>query len=493
MESAKLMRPHKVDLLSQVPESHRDLFKWFFALTELHRPSFETKEAMSVVRGWFESMGAEAKPDDYGNCLFSLPATPGKENVPPLCIQGHLDMVAVGKFDEKGQAPLKIVDGWITSGVSSIGADDGIAIATMLAMLENKDKYVHGPLEFLVTIDEEVGLFGATKLPGPPFLKSRALINLDSEEWGVFSTSCAGGINIFYTYDVKREDFEGKTIKVTIKDFVSGHSGVLIHEGRSNAVKWMTRLLLEAQRVADFRLVSIAAGEKHNVIPDLCEAVVVTKQVDEFQKKMEEIHKYAVKESKAIEVNTPKINFEEIAAQKAMTKEDTQKVLDFIMTCYHGVWMNHPEIEGLVNTSQCVSVTKFKEDQLFMQIFARTNEVTQMQWIINQGTALARLAGFKVDIPKDQMVKPWPAALSSHITDVVFNVFKRLYGSEPKVTGIHAGLECGAIQNQGYPDLQAISYGPDLFGAHTINERTSIETCVKCYDLTIESVKEWAK
>ena len=493
MEAAKLMCQCKVDLLNQIPETHRVLFKWLFALTELHRPSFETKEAMSVVRGWFEKMGATANPDEYGNCIFSIPATAGKENVAPICIQGHLDMVAVGKFGEKGQAPLKIVDGWLTSGVSSIGADDGIAVASMLALMENKDKYTHGPMEFLVTVDEEVGLFGATKLPGPPFIKSRALLNLDSEDWGVFSTSCAGGINIFYTYDVKREEFEGKTIKVTVDDFVSGHSGILIHEGRANAVKWMTRLLLEAQRVADFRLVSIAGGDKHNVIPDVCEAVIVTKQVEEVEKKMKEIHDYAVKESKVIETKEPKIKFEEIEAQKPMTKEDTQKILDFLMTCYHGVWMNHPEIKGLVNTSQNVAVTKFEKDQLFIQVFARTNEVTQMQWIINQATSIGRLAGFNVDVPKDQMVKPWPAALSSHVMDVVVDVYKRLFGAEPKVTGIHAGLECGAIQNRGYPDLQAISYGPDLFGAHTINERTSIETCIKCYDLTIESIKEWAQ
>jgi len=448
---------------------------------------------MKVVKGWFEQMGAESKMDDYGNCLFSIPATKGKEDVKPICVQGHLDMVAVGNFEEGGKAPLKIVDGWLTSGVSSIGADDGIAVASMLAMVEHKDTFVHGPMEFLTTVDEEVGLFGATKLPGPPFLKSRALLNLDSEDWGVFSTSCAGGINIFYTYDVKREDFKGKTIKITINDFVSGHSGVLIHEGRANAVKWMTRLLLEAQKVADFRLVSIAGGEKHNVIPDVCEAIIVTEKVAELEEKMKQVHEFAVKESKAIEVNTPKIKFEEIEAQKPATKEDTQKVLDFLMSAYHGVWMNHPEIKGLVNTSQNVAVTKFEKDQFFVQIFARTNEVTQMQWIINTATALGRIAGFNVRIPTDEMVKPWPAALSSRVMDVVVDVYKRLFGSEPKVSGIHAGLECGAIQNQGYPDLEAISFGPDLFGAHTVNERTSIDTCVKCYDLAIESVKEWAQ
>ena len=493
MEAAKLMRQCKVDLLKQVPQSHQQLFKWFFALTELHRPSFETKEAMATVKGWFESMGATSNMDDYGNCIFSIPGTKGKENVKPICIQGHLDMVAVGKFEEGGKVPLKIVDGWLTSGVSSIGADDGIAVATMLAICENKDKFEHGPIEFLTTVDEEVGLFGATKLPGPPFIKSRALLNLDSEEWGYFTTSCAGGINIFYEYDVSRADYKGETLKITVSDFVSGHSGCLIHEGRANAVKWMARLLEEGLQVADFRLVSINGGEKHNVIPDLCEAVVVTEKVAELKAVMEKVHGQALNEYKTIEVNHPKIKFETVAAQQPMTEADTLKVLDFITSVYHGVWMMHPEMKSLVNTSQCLSVTKVEGNHLFIQVFARTNEATQMQWIVNTARALGRLAGINCRIPEDEMVGPWPAALSSRIMDVALDVYQKLYNSKPVITGIHAGLECGAIQNRGYPDLEAISFGPDLFGAHTINEKTSIETCCKCYDLTIETLKEWAQ
>ena len=208
---------------------------------------------------------------------------------------------------------------------------------------------------------------------------------------------------------------------------------------------------------------------------------------------MEKVHGYAVKESKAIETKTPKIVFEDVAAAEPMTEADTRKVLDFLTSAYHGVWMMHPEMKTLVNTSQCVSVTKMEGNHLFIQVFARTNEVTQMQWIVNTAEALGRLAGFKCRIPKDEMVGPWPAALSSRIMDITLSVYKRLYNSEPLITGIHAGLECGAIQNQGYPDMEAISYGPDLFGAHTITEKTSVETCCKCYDLTIETLKEWAK
>ncbi|EAY01874.1 Clan MH, family M20, peptidase T-like metallopeptidase [Trichomonas vaginalis G3] len=493
MEASALMRPYKVELLKQLPQDYSLIFKWFIALTELNRPSYHTKEAMATVIEWFKKMGATAEPDTYGNCLFTIPATPGKENVPSLVIQGHLDIVAVGKFEEGGKVPLKIENGYLTSGVSTIGSDDGIAVAVMLALCEDKDKFEHGPLEFLVTVDEEVGLYGATKLPGPPYIKSRALLNIDSEEWDTFYTSCAGGINMFYEYDVHRDEYAGKTLKVAVTDFVSGHTGLMINEGRANAVKWMVRLLQETKNTIPFRLVDIAGGDKHNAIPESCVAHVVVENVDAFKAKMTELHQAAYNEYKAIEKKNPKINFEEVEAKKAMTEADSTKILDLITTLYHGVWMMHPEIKGLVNTSQSVSVTKFDGDHLFINVFARTNEVTQMEFLINTAEAVGRMAGVTVRIPKDEMVKPWPAALTSRITDSSVSAFEKLYGKKPNITGIHAGLECGAIQNQGYPDLEAISFGPEIHGAHTVNEEAEIASCCKCYQLALEIVKEWAK
>lgn len=495
MEASALMRPQKVELLKQLPQDFSLIFKWFIALTELNRPSFHTKEAMAVVIKWFESMGATSQPDTYGNCIFSIPASPGKEAVAPLVLQGHLDIVAVGDFEEGGKVPLKIENGYLTSGVSTIGADDGIAVAVMLALCEEKDKFAHGPLEFLVTVDEEVGLFGATKLPGPPYIKARALLNIDSEEWGTFYSSCAGGINIFYEYDVHREKFEGVTLKIEAKDFVSGHTGLMIHEGRANAVKWVNRCLQETKKTTQFRLVNIAGGDKHNAIPGSCVAHVVVKadDVEKFKAKMLELHQFAYNELKVIEKKNPKMVITQVDAMVPMTEADSTKIMDLISVIYHGVWMLHPEIKGLVNSSQSLSVTKFTDDHLFINVFARTNEATQMEFLINQAEAVARMAGINVRIPADEMVKPWPAALSSKITDVSVSVYERLWGNKPHITGIHAGLECGAIQNQGYPDLEAISFGPELHGAHTVNEEVEIESCCKCYSLALEIVKEWAK
>lgn len=444
--------------------------------------------------GWAKTLGAAIKEDSAKNILLSIPASPGKEAIPSLVIQGHLDIVAVGEFEEKGKVPVKIVNGQLTSGVSTLGADDGIAIAAMFALLETKDQYVHGPLEFLITMDEEVGLLGAGQMDGPPFLQSRSMLNLDSEDWGKFFTSCAGGIGIFYDYLATRDSFEGTTLKVHLSSFMSGHTGLVIHEERCNAVKWMSRLLLAARaRNICFRLVSIAGGDKHNAIPGSCTAEVVVRNVDDFKNCLQKIHTEAATEVRALEVKKPQLAITEITPSTVpMSRESTDKVVNLLAHVHHGVFMRHPEIPGLVNTSQSMSIVTTNGDKLTVQVFARTNEATQMEWLMNQAKSFGDLCGVATRIPENDIMGPWPAALDSRILSVAKKTYKKLFGTDPEVCGIHAGLECGAIQNRGYADLEAISIGPQVGGAHTVEECTSISTSADCYRLTLEIVKEWA-
>jgi len=448
---------------------------------------------MAIVTEWFHKLGATSKIDQAGNSIFAIPATPGKEAVKPLCIQGHLDIVSVGEFED-GKVQIKIENGCLTSGISTIGADDGVAIATMLAIAESASTFEHGKLEFLVTVDEEVGLLGATKLAGPPFMESRAMLNLDAEEWGEFISSCAGGMNIFFEHECKREAFEGRVLELNLKDFVSGHTGICIHEGRQNAVKWMVRMLLEAKRRGEeFRLISIAGGDKHNAIPGVCKCQVVVK-TEKFEQILNEVHGLILHEVKVIEKKVPKLVITPIQKTvEPLVKQDSEKVLNLINTIYHGVWVLHPEIKGLVQTSQSLSITKFEGNTLKIQVFARSNEGSMMEWLLNTNQAVADLAGVKIHIPADEIVGPWPAAMQSRITDISRNVYESLFGQQPTINGIHAGLECGAIQNRGYGDLEAIAFGPTIHGAHTTEETVSIDTACKCYDLTLEIVKKWAQ
>jgi dipeptidase D len=291
----------------------------------------------------------------------------------------------------------------------------------------------------------------------------------------------------------KRAEQAGRTLAVKISGLLGGHTGLVIHEGRSNAVKWVARLLMQLRKDGvDFRLVSIDGGEKHNAIPDNATAVIVTAD-EKFEEKINKINAEILRETKAIETKNPKLEITAVDAKKPMTKEDSDKVLNLVLSIYHGVWQMHPEIKGLVNTSQSLSVVKTEGDMVKMQVYARTNEATQMDWLLETNRALANLAGVEIVVPPEDIMGPWPAALDAKIVDLSKNIYKRMFNQDVKVVGIHAGLECGCIQNRGYPDMECISYGPEIVGAHSIEENMSIDTACKCYELTLEIIKEWAK
>lgn len=496
MQESQLLRPHKIKLLDELPKSHRTFFKWFLALTELNRPSFQCAEACKKCIEWAQKLGASHKTDKYGNILLEIPASKGLEKVPYVCVQGHLDIVSVGKFDEGGQVLLKLVDGWLTSGVSTIGADDGVAVAAMFSIIEMKDKFEHGPLEFLITLDEEVGLLGATKLPGPPWMKSRSLLNLDSEEWGIFFSSCAGSAFVFYESDFKRAPFKGSKAEVTVSGLMGGHTGLVIHENRGNAVKWIAHLLLEAKRAGvDLRLVSIEGGDKHNAIPDKATAIVSVSDYGKFNSTCQEYFKNLVHETKTIEKKSPKLDVKPSNNSiDPMDESTSSRAINLIASIYHGVFEMHPEIKGIVRTSQSLSICKTEDKHVSITVFARSNEDTKLKFLIHVNQALGNVAGVRCTIPPDEMVSSWPADLSSKITDVAIQAYKSLSGGkEPEITGVHAGLECGCIQGRGYSDLQCISFGPDVVGAHTVEEKCSVESACKFFDLTIGTIKQWAK
>lgn len=492
MEASALLSQRKIELLKQLPKGDETFYKWFLAITEVERPSFHLEKALETVKEWGTKLGVHYEQDEAGNVIFSIPATKGFENIPSIVIQGHLDIVAVGQFDN-GKVPVKIVDGKLTSGVSTLGGDDGIAIATMFALMELRDTFNHGPVEFLITKDEEVGLIGASKLAGPPFMKSKYMLNLDSEDWGTIITSCAGSITIWYEYDVKREKYDGKKLTLKLTNFMSGHTGLCIQEGRASSLKWAARLLQYAQRKnIDFRLVRISGGDKHNAIPGFCTIEVVAQEG--FEEAVKEEHKDLIREYKAIEKKVPVLEITETPdIALPTTFEDTRKIINFISTVFHGVHRYHPEIKDLVQTSQSFSVLQFEGDKMRAQIYARSNEDSHMDWLMEYNRSFAELAGFKISIPEDEIQGPWPAALDSKILKFTIDVYEELFHEKPAVNGIHAGLECGCIKNRGYPDLEAISLGPDVHGAHTIEETVSIDTASKCWELTIALLERWTK
>jgi dipeptidase D len=490
-----VLRPYKIELLKQLPAAQETFFKWFLAITEVHRPSGDLAKATATVIGWAKALGADAKTDDAGNIVISIPASPGKESVPSLLLQGHLDIVSAGTYEEGGQVPVKLVNGYLTSGVSTLGADDGVAIAAIFAILETAGTFPHGPLEFLITSDEEIGMIGAGKLAPPPFLQSRSMINLDSDEWGEFCTSCAGSVTITYSVPIAREPFAGTALKLGISNLISGHTGVTIHQGRANAIKWIVRLLLAAKAAGlDFRLSEIAGGTRVNAIPNSTTAVVVVADAPAFTELLNKINGQIVAEFRAVEKKGPIFAIDSVAAEgNPLTAAVGYKVLNLLSAIPHGVLQNHFEIEGLVNTSQSLSIVKTDGAAVTAQVFARSNETTQIPLLIQSARAIAELGGVDVSIPEDEISLPWPSALKSKILDVSTSEYTKLVGKPPTVVGIHAGLECGTIQARGYDYLEALSIGPTINGAHTIEEKTNVDSCVKFYQLVQGIVVAWAE
>jgi dipeptidase D len=347
----------------------------------------------------------------------------------------------------------------------------------------------------LITVDEETGLVGASKLAGPPFLASRSLINLDSEEWGQIITSCAGSAHIDYKVTGVRAAFAGTPLQLTLANLVSGHTGVTIHEGRANGIKWVVRLLLAAKAEnIDFRLVSIKGGTRTNALPSDVTAEIVVADANAFTTVVNKLQAQIVNEYRAVEKKGPALTISPITpSAEPFTLADGLKVLNLLSAIPHGVLQNHLEIAGLVNTSQSLSIVETADDVVTAQVMARSNTTSQIYLLVQDARALAELAGVEVIILLNDITLPWPPALGSKVLDVSKAVYVKLFGGEPVVTGIHAGLECGEIQSRGYDYLEALSIGPDVLGAHTIEEKTSVESCVKLYQLILGIVKAWAE
>jgi dipeptidase D len=345
-------------------------------------------------------------------------------------------------------------------------------------------------------VDEEVGLIGANQLAGPPFLKSRSMLNLDAEEWGLLYTSSAGTVAVTYKVPLTRLAYAGQGFTLRLSGLMSGHTGLMIDIGRANAVKWVVRVLLAGKAAGvEFRIVSIAGGTRSNAIPDAAEVEVVVADAGKFRTAVDKANAELLAEFRAIETKNPQLVVEALGdvTKDAFSASETVKVLNLLSSIHHGVIQNHFEIQGLVNTSQSLSIVKTSPDSVSALVYARSNESTQINWLIQFHTALGELAGVEAIIPLAQVSYPWPAALGSRVLNVATSVYKGLFGSDPVVTGIHAGLECAAIQTRGYPDLEAISFGPEVKDAHTVEEYTTVDTCAKFFDLVKGIIVAWAQ
>ena len=444
------------------------------------RPSKKEEKIAQYVVSVGERLGLQTEKDKFGNIVIRKPATPGYENRKAVVLQGHIDMVCEKNrdvehdFDNDPIYPY--IDGdWVKAKGTTLGADNGIGVACALAVLESKD-IEHGPLECLFTLDEETGLTGASSLK-KNWLKADILINMDSEDLGTIFIGCSGGKNTAATFKAKLEkaprNYSSYELKVA--GLKGGHSGLEIQVGRGNAVKILNRAIWSYSQENNIRLSEINGGNKHNAIPREAFAVVLVPKNDEKKlKKFVAKYNETVKSEYAAVEPDLVVSMEKHSAPEKVMDEKTQKhLINALYAIPHGVIKMSNDIPGLVETSTNLAVVETAGKNINIVTSQRSPVYSQNVDITNMVTAVLKLAG--AEITYGDGYPGWAPDINSDILKVFKSTFTKMYGKEPEVTAIHAGLECGIIKEK-YPDMDMISFGPTMRDVHSPAEKLQIST-----------------
>ena len=413
---------------------------------------------------------------------------------PGVILQGHMDMVCEKNSDvdfdfSKDPIQLKIQDGFLMAVGTTLGADNGIGLAMSLAILEDTS-LKHGPVEALFTVDEETGLTGAFAMSAD-LLKGKILLNLDSEDFGVLTVGCAGGGDSQIRLPFKTQPVNGTmdSIVVKVSGLRGGHSGVDIHEQRGNAVKLLSRMLWKTKDNYKFNVTEIKGGDKHNAIPREAYAKIVVdkKDKDKFVSTLKDEEKIILGEIKPIDPGF-KVNVEEIDGLKTTMTDDSQdRLLDLLHGLPHGVDKMNYDIPELVDTSTNLATVAIKDKQVAIGMSTRSSIKSALQDFRDRIRAISELSGANVE--EDEPYPGWKPDLSSNILKASKKVFKDMFGNEPKVEAIHAGLECGIIGEK-YPGMDMISIGPTIKYPHSPEEKVGIESVKKTYDYVLKILEE---
>jgi len=469
------------------------VWKYFAEIAKIPRGSKHEEKITRYILDTAKRLGVQAKADKLGNVAAKKPASPGKENVKSICLQGHLDMVCEknkDKVHDFSKDPIELVrkGNLLMANGTTLGADNGIAVATNLAIMEDKS-LVHGPLEFLFTIDEETGLTGAKGLAGD-FLGSRTLMNLDSEEEGAVYVGCSGGRDTNGTWPVTFTAAPKGFVAahLTVSGLKGGHSGLEIHTGRGNAIKILNRALL-ALEAHGARLSSIEGGNKRNAIPREAEAIVFLppKAWPEAEKGVTDFNATA-----KAEVATADPGLKVLIAPhkgkkgKVVNKAVQAKLLRTIFALPHGVIKMSADIPGLVETSTNVAVINTGKKAISLATSQRSSVASEIVEICDTVKCVFELGG--AEVKQGDGYPGWKPNLASPILKLAKATYKELYGKEPEVKAIHAGLECGIIGEK-VPGMDMVSFGPTLEGVHSPDEKMHIDTVEKFWDFLLGILK----
>ncbi|MCT4663269.1 MAG: aminoacyl-histidine dipeptidase [Tissierellales bacterium] len=468
-----------------------EILKYFKEISEIPRESGNEDGICKYLEEFAAKHNLEYHKDEYKNVIIKKEASAGYENSKTIILQGHTDMVCVKTaksshdFEKEG---IELVEesGYISGNQTSLGADNGIAIAYCLAILSN-DKLKHPRLEVLLTSEEETTMGGAENLD-PKYLDGKILINLDSEEEGIFLVSSAGGVEIGLKLPIKWDNLKDnyKSYRIKIKGLYGGHSGADIDKGRANSNKLMGRLLEGIGSKMSMELSEINGGTKPNVIPGETIAIVSIPSEEEG-KLVDLISTFKGIYKNEFKVSEPKLDISYKCLSKPVEKvlddESAKKAIVLFNLLPHGVQTMSMDIEGLVESSCNFAIVETNGKSIDCMISVRSSVETLRDEVVTRIDMVSDVMGGSIDIQSPYPA--WQYKESSYIRDLMINVYENKYGEKPQIEAIHAGLECGMFDAK-IDDLDAISIGPNIHDAHTVNERIEIESANKVYDYLLE-------
>ena len=460
------------------------VFYFFEEICKIPHETFHTKQISDYCKKFAEERGLRVLQDSANNVIIWKESSAGYEDCEPVILQGHIDMVCEKTSDSTHDfatdpLDLYVEDGYIKARNTTLGGDDGIAVAMAMAILDS-DSICHPPLEVVLTTDEESGMGGAEALD-MSVLKGKMLINIDSEEEGFLTVGCAGGCRFDTTIPSELEVKNGLVLKIAIGGLIGGHSGIEIYHQRGNGHKLMGRLLNELSESMDLRLISVGGGSKDNVISRECTARIMISE--DMEQKCREVAEQMLKVWKnEFGADEPEISLQMknvgASEESVFTEKSTKQVITYLFDMPDGVMCYSRNLPGQVETSLNAGAVTTDEKGVTIAHLVRSGIDSKKWSVVKQLSALAELAGGSGE-PRSSY-PAWAFKEESKLRPIMVSVYRELYGKDPEILTIHAGLECGLFLGK-KPDLDCVSFGPDILDVHSVTERLDIASVERSY------------
>lgn len=467
------------------------VFGFFEEISGIPRGSGDMQKIADYCVSFAEKRGLDYIRDDADNVVIFKNATKGYENAEAVILQGHLDMVCQ-KTEESGidfltdGLDLFVEDGFVRARETTLGADNGIAVAMVLAILDS-DEYAHPALEAVFTTDEEIGMIGALKLD-MNVLKGKKMINLDAEEDGILTVSCAGGSDFFMIVPVEKTEKAGTLLKITLKGLKGGHSGVEIGDGRVNADILAGRFLNHMKSSVSFDLIGINGGDKGNAIPNFCCIEILADDGALFENEAEkylEIIKSEISEREPSFEYSVSVGEEKTA--EVIAEDVKDKLIFALVSTPNGVVEMSKEIEGLVETSLNLGILKTEKEKVILHFTLRSNKKSALIFLEEKLRAFSDYLSFESETFGHY--PPWEYRGNSSLQQIYKQCFEEMNGYEPRLEAIHAGLECGVFSSA-IENLDCVALGPALWDVHTVNEKLSVSSTERTFRLVVKMLEK---